>query len=164
MARMEQDREDLMREAVRLRPRGEFLLPGHTEPVFVGFRPQGGPSFYFGPDEVYQFNAAGELRRAYLQAALYKAQDGRLVRMVRRRTERETQLVSRVLAETESRQVLRRMYSRLEELRRRLQEGTAHLQAELPAQGRLPWQVLDWLKQHPQPAVAATPRALAPET
>ncbi len=163
MARVEQDREDLLREATRLLPRGEFLLAGRGEGVFVGFRPQGGPSFYFGPDEVYQFNAAGQLRRAYLQGALYKAQGGQLVRMVRRRTPQQTQLLSRVLSREETESLLERMYAALEQLRRGIEQGTASLRAELPQGSQLPQQVLAWLKQHPRPVVAASARALYPK-
>ncbi len=163
MARIDPDLDDLMREAVRLLPRGEFLVPGWAEPVFVGFRREGGPSFYFGPDEVYQFNAAGQLRRAYVQAALYKAHKGQLVRLIRHRTPQQTQLLSRTLSAEETEVFLRSMYSSLERLCREIEAGNATLQAELPSEGRLPQQVLAWLKQHPQPAVAATPRALASE-
>ncbi len=160
MARFEQDREDLMREAVRLVPRGEFLLPGCPEPVFVGFRHRGGPSFYFGPEEVYQFNAAGQLRRAFYQGVLYKAQERKLVRMVRRRTGEETQLVSRPLNEVESRQFLERMHDWLARLAQALREGKAVLRQQVPPEGDLPERLEAWLAQHPQPGLARSPRAL----
>src|SRR4051812_2746857 len=93
MARVERDREDLLAEATALVERVELELPGWPEHVIVGFRPSGCGSVYLGPDEAYQFNTAGELRRAYKEGALYKAEHGRLVRLTRHRASEEVQLI-----------------------------------------------------------------------
>ncbi len=64
MARHEEEREDLMRDAKALVDRIELVVPGFEEPVVVGFRTNGAASFYFGQDAVYHFNSQLELRRA----------------------------------------------------------------------------------------------------
>src|SRR6186713_1143176 len=102
MAREEHDREDLLREATAMVERASLRVGFFAEPVFVGFRRDGSVSFYFGGDPVYQFNAAGELRRAFCDGALYKAVRGELVEMHRERTDAETRLVSRSLSQAES--------------------------------------------------------------
>ena len=98
MAREEQDREDLLREATAFVDRAEFAVAGFESPVFVGFRENSAASVYFGPDRVYHFNADGELRRAYRDGLLYKADRGELVSLDRRRDAHETSLVARRLS------------------------------------------------------------------
>src|SRR5256885_17104640 len=85
MARVERDREDLLAEATALVERVELELPGWPEHVIVGFRASGCGSVYLGPDEAYQFNTAGELRRGHKKGALYKSGHGRLVPLARHR-------------------------------------------------------------------------------
>ncbi len=80
MARDEQDREDLLREATALVERVE-LAPTDNEAgehIVIGFRAGGAASVYFGGDTAYHFNSDGELRRAYADGLLYKADIGRL--------------------------------------------------------------------------------------
>ena len=61
MALEERDREDLLRDGRLMPLRGECLIDGVK--VVLGFRSQGQLSLYCGPDPVFQFNAARELRR-----------------------------------------------------------------------------------------------------
>lgn len=96
MAKEERPREDLMRDAVAYKRRAEYCI-ADSEPVFFGLRDNGGVSFYFGEDPVLHFNSKGELRRAYFQNDLYKAEDGRLVRMTRERSAGASTLVSKML-------------------------------------------------------------------
>ena len=63
----------------------------------IGFRRDGAPSIYFGEDPAYHFNAAGHLRRAYLDGRLLKAERGRLIVIERVRTEKQVQLHSHEL-------------------------------------------------------------------
>ena len=95
MARQEEDREDLMREAVALVDRCEIQVEFLTEVVVVGFRRDDSVSFFFGQNEVYQFNARDQLRRGYDGGALVKSVDGRLVRMIRQRDDDRVNLVLR---------------------------------------------------------------------
>ncbi len=77
MAKDAHDREDLLRDATALPERIELVVltdkeVGNTlepfeQPVFCGFREGDAFSFYWGQDTVFQFNVAGELRRAYWQ-------------------------------------------------------------------------------------------------
>ena len=71
------------------------------EHVVAGFRADGALSIFFGADPVYHFNAAGELRRAYCDGLLFKAERGRLVSLERVRQENEVQLVRHELSDAE---------------------------------------------------------------
>src|SRR5512138_3714273 len=102
MSRHESDREDLLREATALVERVELSVAGMTENVVAGFRRDGAASFFFGADPVYQFNAAGELRRAFVGGLLYKTDRGKLVEMRRERTAEAVELRSRQLDAVET--------------------------------------------------------------
>src|SRR5262245_37512289 len=86
MARHEQDREDLIREATALIDRCELVDLSGGDPWVVGVRAGGAVSIYLGSDPVYHFNSAGQLRRAFVDGELWTAERGRLVRLARRRT------------------------------------------------------------------------------
>lgn len=101
MARLEHDREDLLREAVALVERVELRLPDYPESFVAGFRRDGSASFYFGADHVLQFNARGEFRRGFDQGRLLKAVRGKLVSLRRLRDEREVTLLSHELSAEE---------------------------------------------------------------
>src|SRR5262245_10991650 len=96
MAREESDREDLLREATALVERIELIVDiGNAgQHVVAGFRTNGAASIFFGADPVYQFNAAGELRRAYCDGVLIKGSRGRLVSLSRKRLANESLLLS----------------------------------------------------------------------
>ncbi len=64
---------------------------------------------YFSPDRVYHFNAEGELRRAYRDGLLYKAELGNLVSLDRRRDAEQTSRVSRRLLALETNEFLDEM-------------------------------------------------------
>src|SRR5437588_282047 len=86
MARETTDREDLLREATALVERAELAVADWPEPVVIGFRRDGAASIYFGGDPVYQFNARGELRRAFVADRLFKAEHGILAALDRQRS------------------------------------------------------------------------------
>lgn len=126
MAREASNREDLLREATALVERIE-LVPldadgrpsadlAATSPIIAGFRRDGALSIFFGADPVYQFNAAGELRRAYVNGLLYKSADRRLVSLGSKRTEREVQLVRHDVSDNEQHLFLNNMARSLREL------------------------------------------------
>jgi hypothetical protein len=92
MARDESDREDLLREATALVRRAEIVLENRNEPVFAGFKRDGGFSIYLGADPVYQFDREGRLRRAYVDGLLYRTQGTTLASLTRERTATETVL------------------------------------------------------------------------
>ncbi len=116
MAREESDREDLISEATALVDRAAFALQDSADEIVVGFRRDGSPSIYLTPDRVYQFNNAGELRRAYVDGDLYKAERVRLTAMSRERTTRKTALVGRDLTDDEAAAFLLSMRAELDNL------------------------------------------------
>ncbi|MBP87639.1 MAG: hypothetical protein CMJ64_13105 [Planctomycetaceae bacterium] len=101
MARHEQDREDLMREATALVRRVEVALPDQAGTCVIGFRRDGAASVFFGADPVFQFNTQGELRRAFIDGKLVKAELGKLVWLERVRTDTTVQLLRRDFTKTE---------------------------------------------------------------
>ena len=158
MAQRESDREDLMREATALVERAELKLPGATEPVVVGFRRDGSASFFFGADPVYQFNSAGELRRAYVGGLLYKAVKGRLVAMRRERAATETVLVSRELPDGETETFLAAMSQRLAGVQDALSRGEYEVTGQVPACGDVVERIREWLHARgPAIPIAGTP-------
>lgn len=160
MARREEDREDLLREATALVERAEFRLIGEPEPVVVGFRRNNSASIFFGGEPVYQFNALGELRRAYDQGLLYKAEHGALVSLCRRRVPGEVQLVRKELSADESAQFLAQIARRLAVLRDDLRSGRFELVGQVPESVDVCHRIVEWLNRLAlPPAVAASPRA-----
>jgi hypothetical protein len=154
MARIERDREDLLAEATALVERVELELvgaghasnvPNQAEHVVIGFRANGCGSVYFGQGEAYQFNTAGELRRAYRDGDLYKAERGRLVRLTRRRTAEELQLVRHELDGEQTADFLRRMVDLLGWLARALDENGYRVVGQVPQGVDLVAKAAAWL-------------------
>ena len=145
MARDETDREDLLRQATALVERAEFTIADFPEPIVVGFRKGGSASFFFGADAVYQFNAAGELRRAYLGGLLYKAERGSLWKTRRERSEGEVALLSTPLNDAETQNVLADLQARLSQLADALGSGRFALVGEVPTGGGVVRRIRDWL-------------------
>lgn len=121
MARDESDREDLLREAVALTRRAELEFEDREEPVFLGFKRDGGLSIYLGADSVYQFNTLGQLRRAYRNGLLYRTQGTTLAELNRNRSRQDrVTLQRRDLSEEELNQFLEQMTASLHDLQQRL--------------------------------------------
>jgi hypothetical protein len=158
MARRESDREDLLREATALVERAELTIEGHDEPIVVGFRRDGATSFFFGADPVYQFNSAGELRRAYVDGLLYKAERGRLVALRRERSAAEVALVRSELSDEESATLMSAMRQRLTFLQAALTAGSFALAGQVPADADTRARISRWLDSlHAQIRIAAAP-------
>jgi hypothetical protein len=155
MSRRESDREDLLREATALVERAELQVQGFDETVIVGFRQDGAASIFFGADPVYQFNAAGELRRAFVGGLLYKAERGKLVSLRRERTETETALMRRELSDGEADALGVEMRERLRQLEGAMAEGRFAVNGERP-DGSAVWRrIHGWLARFPQAVVIA---------
>src|SRR5262245_3612668 len=135
MAREECHREDLLREATALVERIELARIGSesADHIVVGFRTGGAASFFFGEDPVYQFNADGELRRAFFGGQLIKAVRGRLVTLSRQRLQAETQLLSRDLSDAEQRDFIATMTARLRDFAAGLQANRYSIVGQVPA-------------------------------
>jgi hypothetical protein len=176
MARNESDREDLLREATALVERIE-LAPCATGSarlsspksasavdessagnIVAGFRPNGAASIFFGTDPVYQFNAAGELRRAYCGGLLLKASRGHLVSLSRERRENELQLLSHELTDAEQRDFLWQIGKRLGDLRDNLDAGSYIAIGQVPADVDVLARVRAWLTKLDAFSIANSPR------
>src|SRR5688572_1333710 len=160
MSLRETDREDLLREATALVERAELRVPGFEEPVIVGFRRDGAASFFLGADPVYQFNAAGELRRAFVGGLLYKAERGRLVALRRERSEQETALVRRELSSDEAAAFLEVMQNHLARLRGAVTAKAVMVVGEAPVESGVVMRIVEWLGEHSRSiTIANTPNA-----
>ena len=160
MTRQENDREDLLREAIGLVDRVEIRVCGWTASLVAGFRDQGAVSLFVGQDEVYQFDTHLALRRGYWQGKLLKAERGRLVELTRQRTPTQTLLQRRALSSDEEQAHLRRLSGRLEQLRTSLREGRFETLGEVSKSGSpvIP-RLAHWLDTFPATvAIADTPR------
>lgn len=157
MARQEQPKEDLIREAVALTERIEFKVAGDC--ITIGFRDNGAASLFFNDEPVYHFNPDGQLRRAH-DDGLLKATDGRLVRMRRERTKNEVQLISTPLSDEEQSEFLEALRVRCESLLAALKSRDAVASRQVPADADVRVRVEAWLGelQHPV-TVAARPHA-----
>lgn len=116
MARSEQDREDLLAEARALVERVELHCAGFEDNVVVGFRRDGCASFYFGQQRAYHFNTQRQLRRAYDEGRLIKADREQLVSLIRHRGAQQVQLVRHDLNQLETREFLDRLWRHLQSL------------------------------------------------
>lgn len=160
MARQEEDREDLLREATALVERAELHTASEAEAVVVGFRRDGAASVFLGGEPVYQFNPRGELRRAYHQGLLYKAERGLLVSLRRRRVPGEVQLLRQELSAEEGRLFLEELTRRMTALRHDLQNGQFKLIGQAPESTDVFRRIAAWLDVLVlPPAVATGPRA-----
>ena len=157
MARQEEDREDLVRQATALVRRGEFLVEGDTEPTFAGFRPGGAASFFFGSDLVVHFNQAGQLRRGFDHGRLLKAEKGQLISFSRVRDPTAVHLVRQPLDGSQTRAWLEKVDARLACFERALREHAARCTVEVPPQGNLSGELIAWLARRGPLRIAPRP-------
>ncbi|MCU0876395.1 MAG: hypothetical protein MUF06_01200 [Pirellulaceae bacterium] len=155
MALHESDREDLLREATALVPRAEYRLSHEPEPVTIGFRRDGALSLFLGPDSVYQFTAAGELRRAFVAGLLYKAEKGKLIELRRERSDAGVHLVRRTLDAPEQHHWLTVAACRCDAVVGALARGEMELVGQVPFDGNVAARVVQWREEHPGPIVVA---------
>ena len=149
MSRRESDREDVLREATALVERAELSVAGFDDPVIVGFRRDGSASFFFGADPVYQFNTAGELRRAFVGGLLLKAERGRLIALRRERSAAEVALVRSELSAEESASLIGALRKRLASLQAALAGGSFATTGQVPADADVPARIARWLAALP---------------
>lgn len=133
MARIESDREDLLREAVALVRRAELRGADEPDLLVIGFRATGQMSIYFGQDLMYQFDELGRLRRAFVDGLLYRTQGGTLAQLRRERSETETSLVRRDLDEGSLQAFRDRIHTRIRRLQTLLQDGQLNIVRQIPS-------------------------------
>jgi hypothetical protein len=158
MAREEHEREDLLREATALVERAELRVTGFAEPVVIGFRRDGCGSIYLGADPAWHFNARDELRRAYIDGRLLKAEQGRLVSLERRRAEGQVQLVRHELDDARQGRLVARLREEIEKLSDALATGHFELVGQVPEGGQAVDRIKAWLSALP----ASLPIAKSP--
>jgi hypothetical protein len=149
MARTESDREDLLREATALLERAELRLSDEDDPIVIGFRRDGSGSVYIGGEPVFQFNTRRQLRRAYCQGKLIKAEAGRLVALSRQRTATTVELVRQDLSPDRAAQILLEGRSWLERIAKALAAGKFELLGQVPAEGAVVDRIRAWLASMP---------------
>jgi hypothetical protein len=137
MARIEADREDLMRDASALVRRSEWTVPGEPHQVVAGTRRDGGLSVYFGDDPCFHFDAQNALRRAFVGGLLYRTQGATLARLKRVRDDASTQLHRLDLSPSELSTFLGVMLERLAVFTAALEDGAARLQRSVPENASL---------------------------
>ncbi len=159
MARNEADREDLLAEAAALVERVELNSRELDDHVVAGFRTNGAVSLYFGQDRAYQFNTRHELRRAFVNGVLYKAERGRLVSLRRQRTENEVSLLRNELGTTAASAFIAQMEHHLRALRQTIECGRYHEIGRVPAEANVVGRLADWLANvEARITVASSPR------
>jgi hypothetical protein len=166
MAREESSREDLLREATALVERVQLRIMAsadaaqdQADQIVVGFRPNGAASFFFGEDPVYQFNPAGELRRAYCDGILIKAIRRRLDSLRRERQPHEVRLLSVQLTDAEQISFTREMQRRLAALAKAIESSCFEITGQVPAEADIVNRVRQWLARHDGLPIAVSPRA-----
>jgi hypothetical protein len=132
MARHEVDREDLMTDATALRQRIELVMDGESEPIVAGVKSNGYVSVYFGADPAYHFDAAGGLRRAFVEGLLYRSQGNTLARLSRTRTAQTVDLARHDLEPAELEHFLASMETRLGHLQAALERGAVKITRQVP--------------------------------
>jgi hypothetical protein len=145
MARHEQDREDLLAEAKALVERASLRIAGRDDDVVVGFRRDAGVSFYFGAERVYHFNSQAQLRRAFFDGLMFKADKGQLISLRRERQDRVVELVSHVLDPAATRSFLTEVRRHLEALGDALTAGTFSVVGQVPEHADVVGRVRRWL-------------------
>jgi len=160
VARQEQDREDILKEASALVQRIEIELPDLTDNMIAGFRRDGSASLFVGPDPVFQFNSKHELRRAYQSGLLIKAERGQLVSLQRRRAANQVQLLRSELNEAATAELITAAASYLQLLDSHLRNGTFTIHGQVPHDVDVVGRVRKWLADRPRSIrVAARPHA-----
>lgn len=158
MARNEEAREDLMREATALVERAELRLADDEAGIVVGFRTDGAGTIFIGADLVYQFNSRCELRRAYAEllardsdsaterGSLIKAEFGRLVALRRQRSPERTWLVRHELGPDEVRAFLDHLRGHFARILERFADRSVEIVAQIPPDADLVARINTWMR------------------
>lgn len=129
MARQEDDRENLLREATALKERVAWVVPGEPGLVIAGLRSDGRLSVYFDGDPALHFDAEGRLRRAFVGGDLYRSEGDHLSRLTRSRQPDHTGLIRHDPRPDESQALLTTLLTRLMHLTAAIEAGAARTDA-----------------------------------
>jgi len=133
MARDSQDRENLLRDATAFKSRVqlEVRTSERTVEVFAGFRLQGAVSLYVDQDPVYHFNNAGQLRRAFVNDKIFKAEKGQLIAWLPQRNESEVAMIRQAMTEPEQKEFCRSLENQVDDLHRAIAAGDYVLEGQV---------------------------------
>ena len=145
----EGQREDLIRTATALVQRVELAVDGFPDLLVIGFRRDGAASLFVGEDPVYQFNARGELRRAFQAGKLVTAESGRLVELTRQRADNRVDMLRQELTDLQQDQFLSQLRQTLDKLHRALQQNQYRVTGQVPADQDVVRQASQWIGQLP---------------
>ena len=145
----EGQREDLIRTATALVQRVELAIDRFPDLLVVGFRSDGAASLFVGEDPVYQFNAAGELRRAFRAGKLVKAALGKLVELTRGSADNRVDMISRELTDQQHQQFLSELRQTLDQLQEALRQQEYRVTGQVPADQDVVGKVAQWIDQLP---------------
>ncbi len=159
MARLVEEREDLLRDASALVPRIELHTSIHGQrcEVFAGFRKENALSLYFDTEPVYHFNSRGELRRAFVDGQLIKAQEGKLVVWQPRRTSDITEMMSHQCDDQQHQQFCAKLLGYLQEFNEALDSDNFTVAGQVPADADALLRLRQWLDEVSQIAIADSP-------
>ncbi len=159
MARDSQDRENLLRDATAMKSRVQIEVTHgkRTVEVFAGFRSQGAASLYFDQDPVYHFNSAGQLRRAFVDDRLIKAEKGRLVAWLPQRSESEVAMLRQPMSDSEQESICAKIKKQFGELRRAIATGGYVLVGQVAEKEDVVERLADFLEAIEKVVVAASP-------
>jgi hypothetical protein len=160
MARHERDREDLLAEATALVERLELRVPQQAEPLVLGVRRDGCLSIYFSADLAVHFNTKHEVRRAYIEGTLVKAERESLVAMQRQRSDQAVELLSREMSATEQADFLADTSRKIGEALASLDRGECQVLRQVPEDLSGLERAKKWLAALPDPLrIAQSPHA-----
>lgn len=154
MAKQQQDKEDILREATALVNRIELKIPENSsweDSVFVGFRRDQSISFFFGGEPVYQFNIRNQFRRGYDRGVLLKAEHGQLVQLRQERENGKLVLLRRVWEKTETTEYLESVRFNLAALRDLVRRNLVEIVGAVVETGtpeELLQQITHWIDRH----------------
>ena len=157
MARAQQPREELLRDATALVERVSFHVNYWTEPVVVGFRSNGAVSIYFGEDPVYQFNRDDELRRSHWRGQRIKAEQRQLKLLRQEPGSTRLQLSNTDLGTDQTNAFVDDLTNRLELLRTAVFHRNLQVIGQVPEQPDLLPRVQRWIESlgsHPTIAIS----------
>lgn len=159
MPREEHDREDLMAEAQALVERVSLEIAGYDGHVVIGFRRDRSASFYFSAQRVYQFTSTGQLRRAFINDLLFKAEQRQLVSLRRERHEQAVELVRHVLEPAAADAFVAEMRTHLHALHDALARGNFKIIAQVPQDVNVISRIRRWLNDFADTTeIARSPR------
>ena len=160
MAREVQDREDLLRDGKALVPRVELQveIDEQTVTVVAGFRAHGALSLYFDAEPVYHFNSRNQLRRAFVDDRLVKAERGRLIALRRVQSNTSSTLLRHEMTDAEQSELCRRLQDYLQALGQALAANRYVAAGQIPEDSDVVIQLQGWLGRLKEVTIAESPR------